>query len=114
MTNFHQTNILARTDFLHFVLRLVLQSQSITTLFNAAAAIQQRQNFKVPTRLSSLWKGGGEGSAWHLLFTFQAPVEPSHGASQEACVHLIHPWVWMPAQGFCHRVSRSPLAHMRA
>lgn len=94
------------------MLRLVLQPQGITTSFSAAAAIQQRQNFKVPTSPSSLWKGGREGSAWHLLFTFQAPVETSHGASREACVHLIHACVWMPAQGLCHRAAPArPLAH---
>lgn len=99
--------------FCTFVLRMVLQSQAISILFSAAAETQQRQNFKVPTRLSSLWKGGGKGSAWHLLFTFQATVESSHGPSREACVHLIHPCVWMPAQRFCSFVSCSPNAHTR-
>lgn len=59
------------------------------------------------------WEGGGEGTAWHLLFTFQATVESSHGPSREGCVHLIHPRAWMPAQRFCSFVSCSPNAHTR-
>lgn len=81
--------------FCTFALRMVPHPQSISTLLSAAAEIQQRQHFKVHPRLSSLGKGGGEGSAWHLLFTFQATVESSHGPSWEMCAHLIHPGVWI-------------------
>lgn len=99
--------------FCTFVLTMVPHSQGISILFSVPAEIQQRQHFKVHPRLSSLGKGGREGSAWHLLFTFQATVEPSHGPSRETCVHLIHPGVWMAAQRSCSFVSCSPNAHTR-
>lgn len=93
---------------------MVLHSQGTSIFFSAAAEIQQRQNFQVPSKLSSLWKGGGEGSAWHLLFTFQAAVESSHGPSREACVHLIHPCVQMPAQRILQlRVPLTECPHTR-
>lgn len=66
------------------------------------------KNFQAPTRLSSLWKGGGEGSARHLLFTFQAAVEPSHGASREACVHWVEPGCDASAGILARRSAQSP------
>lgn len=111
MTKFHQFGLSARIDFLYFCTQNGTLVSRHENLLSAAAETQQRQNFLVPTRLLSLWKG--EGSAWHLLFTFQATVESSHGPSREARVHLIHPCVGMPAKRFCSFISCSPNAHTR-
>lgn len=114
MTNFHHVGISARTDFSHFC------SQNGTLVSRHQHFVQcccwntTKTGFPSAHQPQLALEGGGEGSAWHLLFTFQATVESSHGPSREACVHLFHPCVQMPAQRIQQlRVPLSKCPHTR-
>lgn len=109
MTNFH--HLLVQFELIFCTLYSERYISRKAQALCAVLLLKYRREEFPSTHWSQLaverWRGG---LSMALTFYFSGNCRIQPWSFPEACVHLIHPCAWMPAQGLCSFVSCSPNA----